>query len=86
MRNSEDRGRDRQAAVLDILSNLKGFDPLKELFWNELNYERINEPISRRDWSETAAKSLADDPLVFAGGGESSDFKIVVARLDSDRV
>ena len=78
--------RDRQAAVLDILSNLKGLDPLKELFWNELNYERVNEPISRRDWNETAAKSLADDPLVFADGGESSDFKIIVARLDSDHV
>jgi type I restriction-modification system DNA methylase subunit len=75
-----------QQSVLDILENLNGLDPLKELFWNELNYERVNEPISRRDWIETAAKSLADDPVVFAGGGESNDFKIIVARLDSDRV
>jgi type I restriction-modification system DNA methylase subunit len=75
-----------QQSVLKILENLNGLDPLKELFWNELNYERVNEPISRRDWNETAAKSLADDPLVFADGGESSDFKIIVARLDSDHV
>jgi hypothetical protein len=86
MRKSEDRARDRQAAVLNILSNLKGLDPLKELFWNELNYERVNEPISRQGWTETASKSLADDPLVFAGGGENDDFKIIVARLDSERV
>jgi helicase-like protein len=69
-----------------LLENLNGLDQLKELFWNELNYERINEPISRRGWNETAAKCLADDPLVFAGGGENNDFKIVLARLDSDHV
>ena len=77
MAKTEDRARDRQAAVLNLLSDFKGLDPVKELFWNELNYERINEPISRRGWTEHAAKSLADDPLVFAGGGENKDFKII---------
>jgi hypothetical protein len=86
MQSPEDRARDRQAAVLNILSNLKGLDPLKELFWNELNYERINEPISRRGWNETASKALTDDPIIFAGGGENDDFKIILARLDSDGV
>jgi type I restriction-modification system DNA methylase subunit len=86
MAKPEDRERDRQAAVLNVLSNLKGLDPLKELFWQELNYERVNEPISRQGWAETASKALADDPLVFAGGGENNDFKIIVARLDSDHV
>jgi hypothetical protein len=75
-----------QQAVLNILENLKGLDALKELFWNELNYERINEPISRRGWNEAASKALADDPVVFAGGGENDDFKIILARLDSDPV
>lgn len=75
-----------QQSVLRILEDLKGLDPLKELFWHELNYERVNEAISRRGWSETAAKSLTDDPVVFAGGGENNDFKIILARLDSDHV
>jgi hypothetical protein len=60
-----------QQAVLELLENLKGLEPLKELFWNELNYERISESISRRGWSEAASNALAEDPLVFAGGGES---------------
>ena len=40
--------RERQQTVLDLLRNLYGLDPQKELFWSELNYERVNEPLSRR--------------------------------------
>ena len=86
MQKAEDRAQDRQAAVLNILSHLRGLDPLKELFWHQLNYERINEPILRRGWSETAATALVDDPVVFACGGGADAFKIILARLDSDRV
>ena len=75
-----------QQSVLNILENLSGLEPLKELFWNQLNYERVNQSISRKGWNETASKALADDLLVFAGGGENNDFKIIVGRLDSDRV
>jgi hypothetical protein len=75
-----------QQSVLDLLENLNGLDPLKELFWNQLNYDRVNQSVSRKGWNETASKALADDPLVFAGGGENNDFKIILGRLDSDRV
>jgi hypothetical protein len=75
-----------QQQVLEILQELNGLDSLKELFWGQLNYERVNQPISRNGWSEPATKALADDPLVFAGGGEGENFKIVVARLTSDHV
>jgi hypothetical protein len=75
-----------QQSVLKLLENLIGLEPLKELFWNQLNYDRVNQSISRKGWNEPAAKALADDPLVFAGGGENNDFKIIVGRLDSNRV
>src|SRR5207244_7987957 len=75
-----------QQSVLELLENLNGLDPLKELFWNQLNYERVYQSTSRKGWNETASKALADDPLVFAGGGENNDFKIILGRLDSDRV
>jgi hypothetical protein len=75
-----------QQSVLELLENLNGLDPLKKLFWDELNYDRVNQSVSRKGWNETASKALADDPLVFAGGGENNDFKIIVGRLDSDLV
>src|SRR5438552_4298272 len=78
--------RANQQSVLDLLENLNGLDPLKELFWNQLNYDLVNQSISRKGWNETASKALADDPLVFAGGGENNDFKIILGRLDSDLV
>jgi len=62
--------------VLSLLQNFQGPEKLKQLFWSELNYERINQPLPRSRWNETAAKALAEDPLLFAGGGENNDFHI----------
>jgi adenine-specific DNA-methyltransferase len=70
--------------VLDLLKGLRGIEPLKELFWSELNYQRVNEPLSRRGWTETASKALAEDPFLFAGGGEDNDFHVIYGRLASD--
>jgi hypothetical protein len=75
-----------QKSVLDILKNLRGLEPLKQLFWSELNYQRINQSLSRRGWADTAAKALAEDPVLFAGGGENNDFHVIYARLASDRL
>jgi len=73
-------------AVFELLKNLRGLDPLKELFWSELNYERVNKPLSRRGWSDTAANAVAEDPVLFAAGGEDSSFHIIYSRLDSDKL
>src|SRR5262249_14561629 len=78
--------RERQQIVLDLLGNLRGLDRLKELFWTELNYERGNQPLSRREWSDTAAKALAEDPVLFAGGGANNEFHIIYARLASNQL
>ena len=71
---------------MDLLRNLRGLEPLKQLFWSELNYERVNQPLSRRGWSDTTANFLSDDPLLFASGGQSNDFHVVYARMGSDRL
>ena len=76
---------DRQRTVLGILQNLhvmkdKG---LKELFWTELNYERENKPLSTRQWPESAKSALAEDPVLFASGGEENAFHVVYCRLAS---
>ena len=77
---------ERQQPVQDLLKRLRGLEPLKELFWTQLNYERINQPLSRRPWPETAAKALAEDPILLAGGGQDKGFHVIYARLASDRL
>src|SRR4030042_6504863 len=75
-----------QKSVLGLLKDFRGLEPLKQLFWSDLNYQRINQPLSRRGWSDTTANFLADDPLLFAGGGQNDDFHIIYAQLESDRL
>ena len=70
----------------DLLQNFCGIEPLKELFWGELNYDRQNDPISPNDWSAAAQSAVAEDPLLFATGGEDSGFHLIYTRLDSDRL
>lgn len=75
-----------QENILNILKNLRGLEPLKELFWTELNYDRQNNGIPRGDWTDTAKNALAEDPLLFATGGPEEDFHVIYARLNSDRL
>lgn len=75
---------ERQQNVLALLKELRGIDPLKKLFWSELNYQRVNQPLSRRGWTDTASKALADDPILFAAGAENNAFHVIYGRLNSD--
>ena len=77
---------DHQENILNILNNLHGLEPLKELFWTELNYDRQNEELSRRNWTDTAKNALTDDPIRFATGGIDDAFEVIYARLNSDRL
>ena len=77
---------DHQAKIHNILQNLRGIEPLRELFWTELNYDRQNDGLSRRNWTDTARNALADDPVLFATGGTDDAFHVIYARLNSDRL
>ncbi|RLA87593.1 MAG: hypothetical protein DRG58_10350 [Deltaproteobacteria bacterium] len=72
--------KDLQESVFSILGNLRDLDGLKKLFWSELNYDQINQPLSRRGWPDGAATALAEDPLLLAG---HEDFGIIYGRLRS---
>ena len=56
-------------AIHEIFRNLKGIELLKELFWGELNYGRVNKSLSRHGWSKTATEVLAENPVLLATGG-----------------
>ncbi|BCW98720.1 MAG: hypothetical protein KatS3mg024_1547 [Armatimonadota bacterium] len=75
---------DNRQTVLDLLTALKGIDPLKELFWRELNYERANQAIPTGSWTDTERTALADDPLLFATAGQDGDFHVLYCRLHSE--
>jgi hypothetical protein len=72
--------------VLKLLETFKGPDPMKELFWRHLNYDRVNKPLSRRNWAAPPAEALAEDPTLLAAGGDGGDFKVLYARLAKDRL
>ncbi|MDD4018636.1 MAG: Eco57I restriction-modification methylase domain-containing protein, partial [Kiritimatiellae bacterium] len=72
---------ERKQSVQDILADMRGLDGLKRLFWQELNYERENKPLSTRQWPESAKSTLAEDPVLFASGGEDKAFHVVYCRL-----
>ncbi|MBC1191062.1 Eco57I restriction-modification methylase domain-containing protein [Microcystis aeruginosa CS-558/01A06] len=71
-------------SVYDLLSSLRGLDSLKKLFWSELNYERENQTLSRRNWPDKAVEALAEDPILLASGGK--DFQVIYARLNSKQL
>ena len=77
---------DHQANIPNILKNLRGIEPLRELFWTELNYDRQNEGISYQNWTDTAKNALAEEPILFATGGIGDAFHVIYARLNSDRL
>jgi hypothetical protein len=39
----------KRQSILNLLQNFTGLEPLKRLFWSELNYDRANQPLSTRD-------------------------------------
>ena len=74
-----------QRKVLRLLEDFRGLDPLRRMFWSELNYDRENAPISRRGWPEPASGVLAEDPVVLATGADGG-FEVIHCRLDSERL
>lgn len=75
-----------QQSVSNSLKNLNNLDGLKKLFWSQLNYERVNQQLSRRRWTERVADELAEDPLLLANGGTDNAFQIIYARLKSEHL
>ena len=75
-----------QQRILDLLQDFRGIKSLRQLFCTELNYTYRNASISRDDWNETDTSNTADDPLLFATGGENSDFHLIYTRLASEHL
>lgn len=71
---------------LDELRQQHSLNPLKELFWTDLNYQRVNTILSTRHWPQAMQDSLYETPVLLATGGKDGDFGIFYFRLKSDRL
>ncbi|MDE0187332.1 MAG: Eco57I restriction-modification methylase domain-containing protein [Candidatus Poribacteria bacterium] len=67
--------------ILEILQNFRGIEPLKKLFWSELNYDQRNAPLSYQ-----GGDALANDPILLAAGGTDGAFHIIYVHLNTDRL
>ena len=75
--------------VYDLLHRMPGdgLAAVKQLFWTELNYDRVNAPLSRRNWPGRAAAALADDPHILAHHkSHFGTFEIIHAQLTPSQV
>lgn len=81
--------RDLQQNILSILQKLpssQSTEPLKELFWENLNYDRTDVTFSKAEWSDKARNALEGNPILFATAGVSEDFQVIYCKLASDRL
>ena len=70
--------------IFNLLHQLpiRRLDALKDLFWNQLNYDRVNTTLSIRNWPETLTVNLAQQPILFAKAGEGDGgFHIIYCCL-----
>jgi hypothetical protein len=69
--------------VLQILESFKGTGPLRELL-AQLNYDPLNEPVSRKEWPEVAQVALAQDPRLY--GRVAGEFYVIYSQLAADKL
>lgn len=71
---------------LEALGQQQSLDPLKELFWTDLSYTRVNSKLSIRHWPQNVQDILQEPPSLLAAGGKDEDFAIVYCHLKSERL
>ncbi|MFP4343796.1 MAG: Eco57I restriction-modification methylase domain-containing protein, partial [Anaerolineales bacterium] len=70
--------------VYDLLKQIsrEGLDAVKRLFWSELNYDRVDEPLSTRAWPGGALAVVAGAPVLLARhDSPSGSFDVVHVTL-----
>ena len=70
--------------IFSCLKKFQGMESLRQLFWEDLNYNRENTPID--NLPESAVSLVAEDPLCFATGGRDNDFHIIYIQLKTEKL
>ena len=72
--------------ILQQFEQEPGLEQLKTLFWKELNYNRINEPLTTREWTKKTKELIVTDPILFATGGINDGFHIIYCHLKASKL
>jgi len=72
--------------ILNQFDQSSDYEKLKTLFWKELNYNRSNEPLSTREWTDKAKELIIDEPVLFASGGINDGFHIIYNHLKGSKL
>ena len=75
----------RKQAVLEILQRFRGMDPLKELFWQELNYDRADVPV-HDELTERQKRALVEQPTLWATAGTDGRVHVIYSQFDDDNL
>ncbi|MFH7030642.1 MAG: Eco57I restriction-modification methylase domain-containing protein [Heteroscytonema crispum UTEX LB 1556] len=75
-----------QELIKYSLQSLKNIDALKKLFWNQLNYERENKELSRRQLTDAVTKVVEGEPLLLASGGANKAFHVIYTCLKCENL
>lgn len=87
--NQDTKQPDVVGLVLDRLEALctqRSLDPLKRMFWTDLGYKRVNQPLPFRNWRDSSTIEhylYPDDPLLLLATNEQRDFDIIYIHLSS---
>ncbi len=75
----------KQQRIYDLLHQMpsRGEDALKRLIWSELNYDRVAEPLSTREWPAGAREVIAEPPTLLAS---THGFDVIHTRLAPEQV
>ncbi len=78
----------KKEKIQNILRSLPDtkLEGLKTLFWEELNYEHENKPLSVSAWSAEYKAHFVTPPVLFASAGLESAFHIIYCHLTIDRM
>jgi len=69
--------------IYDTLSNLRSDRQLKDLFFDQLNYDHIDQPLPSRQLGENLQNLFVDDPLLL---GNHDQFQIIYCTLHDPRL
>lgn len=80
--------KEQESRIKDILISLPSLKltGLKQLFWEELNYNQDNSPVSQATWSVDFSKLFVESPVSLATYANNDGFHVLSLHLNSEKL